>query len=268
MRSPLRVQLVTIGLLLSASVAAADILVMKAPNGQLYLTNRGEKSGYKVISRYREFAGSSGLGLRSLRLGDSARFDEPVREVASRFKLDPALVKAVMRAESAFNPMATSPKGAMGLMQLMPDTARMHGVKNAYDPVDNIHGGVRHLRYLMDRYGENLDLVLAAYNAGTKPVDQIGGIPRYPETQEYVRRVHVFHAHYRTAFERPAVVPVKTAAAPTEVLSKLDLRGRDLEQIYGKPIVLRGEERMTLPPIEKPAVFTPVPSGIQTIPAL
>ena len=122
-----------------------------------------------------------------------------MRKAASRFGVDPALVKAVIHAESNFNPMATSVKGAMGLMQLMPDTARQHEVSNAYDPAQNITGGVRHLRLLMDRYDGNLDLVLAAYNAGIKPVDAANGVPNYPETREYVRRVLELYSQYRVA---------------------------------------------------------------------
>ena len=109
----------------------------------------------------------------------------------------------------------------MGLMQLMPDTARMHEVRNAFDPTENIHGGVRHLRYLMDRYAGNLDLVLSAYNAGTKPVDEARGIPHIPETQEYVRRVRLFHAVYRNGEAR--------AAQRMPRVARVDLAGKTLE---------------------------------------
>src|SRR5215470_13918536 len=183
--------------LIVGGAAHAEILVMQGPNGRLLLTNRGERSGYTVISRHREFYGSSGMGLRASLGGDPSKYEETVRLTAKEFSLEPSLVKAVIRAESNFDPMAISPKGAMGLMQLMPDTARMHEVRNAFDPAQNIHGGARHLRYLMDRYAGKLDLVLAAYNAGTKPVDECGGIPRIAETQEYVRRVRLFHVIYR-----------------------------------------------------------------------
>jgi len=98
-------------------------------------------------------------------------------------------VEAVIRVESGFKPGAVSPKGAQGLMQLMPATAAMLGVRNAFDPRENVEGGVRHLRYLIDRYAGNLPLVLAAYNAGEGAVAQYGGIPPYPETQQYVRKV-------------------------------------------------------------------------------
>ncbi|HSD10117.1 MAG TPA: lytic transglycosylase domain-containing protein [Candidatus Binatia bacterium] len=199
-----------VAVLCGASTARGEILVMQGPSGNLLITNRGERSGYRIISRHREFYGSSGMGLRAPFAGDPSKYEETVRLTAKRFSLEPSLVKAVIRAESNFDPMAISSKGAMGLMQLMPDTARMHEVHNAFDPAENIHGGVRHLRYLMDRYGGNLDLVLSAYNAGTKPVDEARGIPRIPETQEYVRRVRFFHAAYRSgeakAAQRAALV--------------------------------------------------------------
>ena len=197
------------GVMLGVPAARAEILVMQSPDGRTLITNRGARSGYKVISRHREFFGSSAMGMYARVGGDPAKYEETVTKTAKRYALEPSLVKAVIRAESNFDAMAISSKGAMGLMQLMPDTARMHEVRNAFDPAENIHGGVRHLRYLMDRYGGKLDLVLAAYNAGTKPVDECRGIPRIPETQEYVRRVRLFHVIYRqneAKASRPAPV--------------------------------------------------------------
>ena len=231
-----------------AGAARADILVMSGPGGQMLITNRGERSGYKVISRHREFFGSSGMGLYSAIGGDPGKYEDAVRLAAYQYKLDPSLVKAVIRAESNFVPSAISPKGAMGLMQLMPDTARMHGIRNAFDPTENIVGGVRHLRYLMDRYDGRIDYVLSAYNAGTRPVDAADGIPNIPETQEYVRRVRMFHAIFKNVpkngelQQRPApgIVPaVATAREP--LVARVDLDGKTLEQVYGVPIVLRAK---------------------------
>jgi soluble lytic murein transglycosylase-like protein len=108
-----------------------------------------------------------------------------------------ALVKAVIRAESDFVPEAVSPKGALGLMQLMPATARMHNVWRIMEPQQNVEGGVEHLRYLLDRYAGNLQWALAAYNAGEKAVEVHGGVPPYPETWEYLTRVLRFRDSYR-----------------------------------------------------------------------
>jgi soluble lytic murein transglycosylase-like protein len=103
----------------------------------------------------------------------------------------PDLVRAVVQVESAYNPRATSPKGAMGLMQLMPATARQYGVRNPYNPTENVRAGVQYLRMLLDKYGNNEELALAAYNAGPGAVDKYGEtIPPYRETRDYVTRVN------------------------------------------------------------------------------
>jgi hypothetical protein len=119
-------------------------------------------------------------------------FDDLVITHASNQGLRPELVRAVIQVESGFNPRARSPKGAMGLMQLMPATARALGVMRPYDPEDNIRGGTRYLRILLDRYQGDERLALAAYNAGSGAVDRFGGaVPPYRETREYVRKVGV-----------------------------------------------------------------------------
>lgn len=120
-------------------------------------------------------------------------FDDLIESTARQYGVHPQLVRAVIQVESAFDPGAVSPKGARGLMQLMPETARRYGVHNLFDPVDNIRAGVRHLAYLGRRYGENLDLALAAYNAGEEAVRRYNGIPDYDETRQYVRRVRRLH---------------------------------------------------------------------------
>jgi soluble lytic murein transglycosylase-like protein len=127
-------------------------------------------------------------------------YDSLIREIAERYDVEYALVKAVIKAESAFDRLAVSPKGALGLMQLMPATAVQHGVRNVFLPRDNIEGGCRHLRMLLDRYGGNLPLVIAAYNAGTQRVEDAGGVPPIPETREYLTRV----LRYRLAYLREA----------------------------------------------------------------
>ncbi len=113
-----------------------------------------------------------------------------VEDAAKKHRLDPALVAAVIRAESNFSPWAVSPKGARGLMQLMPATARRLGVSRPFDPAENVLGGTAYLSELADRYGEtNVELILAAYNAGEGAVATYGGVPPFRETRNYVRRV-------------------------------------------------------------------------------
>jgi hypothetical protein len=115
--------------------------------------------------------------------------NEVVNSVSSRYHLDPDLVASVIRAESGFNPHAVSPKGARGLMQLMPKTASQLGVPNAFDPQSNVQGGTRYLRELMERYNFDIVKALAAYNAGPQRVEQYGGVPPYYETRAYVARI-------------------------------------------------------------------------------
>ena len=117
------------------------------------------------------------------------RYAFEIREVASRYGIDVRLVEAVIWVESMFDPWAVSRKGAQGLMQLMPGTASSLGVRDAFNPRQNIDGGVRHLRALLDRYSGNLPLALAAYNAGDEAVRWHRGVPPYPETQHYVRKI-------------------------------------------------------------------------------
>ncbi|MCG6967154.1 MAG: transglycosylase SLT domain-containing protein [Chromatiaceae bacterium] len=112
-----------------------------------------------------------------------------IYEMAPQFELDPALVLEVVRAESDFNPKARSDKGAMGLMQLIPDTARRFGVKDPFEPIQNLRGGMAYLRWLLERFDGDLKLTLAGYNAGEGAVQRHGGVPPYAETREYVRRI-------------------------------------------------------------------------------
>jgi soluble lytic murein transglycosylase len=183
---------VVAGLILALPSARADFYVYRDPRGVLNFTNAPTQRGFKFfMSEAPRFA------LRGYRDPARARqFDPIINAAADRYQVERSLIKAVIRAESDFVPAARSPKGAQGLMQLMPATARLHGVERAYDPEDNVDGGVRHLRLLLDRYGGNLRLVLAAYNAGIKAVDTYGGVPPYPETWEYLERVLRFREGY------------------------------------------------------------------------
>jgi soluble lytic murein transglycosylase-like protein len=123
--------------------------------------------------------------------------DASIEQAAARHNVDPNLVRAVVKVESNFNPNAVSRKGAMGLMQLMPSTARQLNVKNPFDPEQNVDAGVRHLKQLLESYGGDIKLTLAAYNAGAGAVARSSGVPRYAETQNYVRRIT--NLYYRGA---------------------------------------------------------------------
>lgn len=129
--------------------------------------------------------------------GGSSAFDGLIREAAEAQGVDPALIKAVIDAESAFDPNAVSSAGAMGLMQLMPGTAEALGVSDAFDPRQNILGGTRYLKGLLDRFDNDPKLALAAYNAGPGRVKQYGGVPPFTETQTYIGRVLEKWAAYR-----------------------------------------------------------------------
>jgi soluble lytic murein transglycosylase-like protein len=136
------------------------------------------------------------------------------------------LVSAVIRAESGFNPRAVSRKGAQGLMQLMPTTASILGVRNSFDPRENIDGGVRHLRGLIDRFPQSLPLAIAAYNAGEKAVTQYGGIPPFPETQDYVTKVLQFYGSPESGTTPPTRIYQTVAPDGTVTYTNIPPRGR------------------------------------------
>ena len=199
-----------------ATPSLADVYLHRDASGVLHFTNAPAEGPVKRVLRerklplmrtvptpssayYRPIARLAGLNSTSP-LGNvgPTSYDKLIREMAARYDLEYALVKAVIKAESSFNRMAVSPKGALGLMQLMPKTARMHGVRNVFMPHENIEGGCRHLRMLHDRYRGNIPLIVAAYNAGERRVDEARGIPNITETREYTARV----LRYRLAYLR------------------------------------------------------------------
>lgn len=126
-------------------------------------------------------------------------YDELIGRAAKKYKIDPALIRAIIHAESAFNVFALSRTGAMGLMQLMPDTAKEMGVNNAFRPDQNIDGGAKYLAKMLKRFDGDIDLACAAYNAGPTRVTSHNGIPPYPETMAYVKRVKILLKRYRKA---------------------------------------------------------------------
>ena len=132
-----------------------------------------------------------------LQAAPGAELERAVTRAAQQHHLQPALLLAVMKAESSFNPRVVSKAGAVGLMQLVPETALRHGVQNLYDTNENVAGGARHLRYLLDRFHGNTRLALAAYNAGERKVDRYKQIPPYKETRHYVQKVLSYYRDYR-----------------------------------------------------------------------
>ena len=198
-----RTALYLLGSLLSAGLCFANpIYVINEADGVIRFTTQAPAPGVKA----EVFTGRSGhysilSGGRS-RLGGKLfvdRYNDEILRAASTYNVEASLVKAVIHAESAFNPRAVSNKGAKGLMQLMPDTARMHGVYRLFEPTENIQAGTRHLAMLMRKYNGNLTNVLAAYNAGEGAVDQFRGVPPFAETQDYVRKVQALRLRYQTA---------------------------------------------------------------------
>lgn len=129
--------------------------------------------------------------------GSLPEFSEMIRRHSHSYRLEEALVKAVIKAESDYNPRAVSRKGALGMMQLLPSTARDMSVRDPLNPEENIRGGSRYLRLMLDQFDNNVELALAAYNAGPNAVKKHGGIPPYEETQTYVKRVKRYLQHYR-----------------------------------------------------------------------
>jgi soluble lytic murein transglycosylase-like protein len=174
----------------TAVPASAQIFSWRDAQGQLVVSDRPRDDGGEMVTyavpRSASVRSTTPTGTAGAR---SAEFDDYIEVHAASQGVSPDLVRAVIQVESAFNPQAVSPKGAMGLMQLMPATARELGVDNPFHPEDNIRGGVAYLRQLLDRYDRNVELALAAYNAGPGSVAKYGAVPPYRETQDYVRKV-------------------------------------------------------------------------------
>ncbi len=195
-------------LLFMLGTAAADMYVYELPNGTRIITEHAlNNRHYRLVHT---IPGHSGLDLLSVSKDpqffrpDPANYDGLIQKAASQHALEPALVKAVMRAESAFNPFATSHKGASGLMQLMPATAARFGVTDIYDPEQNVHAGARYLKFLLRKFDNQYHLAIAAYNAGEGTVMRYKGIPPYAETKKYVRKVLRFKRHYAPLFSSDA----------------------------------------------------------------
>ena len=197
--------LVAAGIVLAglSSPAEAQIFSWRDANGSLVLSNTRPQDVQSIQS----YAVPASEGVRATRDVPTDRvqaYDDLILEHSRRNGLRPSLVRAVVQVESAFNPTAYSDKGAMGLMQLMPATARQFGVRNAFNPDENVRGGTAYLRQLLDRYGDNEELALAAYNAGPGAVDKHGHtIPPYRETRNYVSKVNGIAGHTSSPVKTP-----------------------------------------------------------------
>jgi soluble lytic murein transglycosylase-like protein len=191
----MRIAFILLTLFISTG-AAADIYKFTDTDGRIYYTDEPRHSLYKriiksiiktTISHYsNNYTGK----VRTFSGANKKRFAELIQQASFRHQVDAKLVHAVIQTESAYNSSAQSPAGAVGLMQLMPDTARRFGVTDRNDPDQNVDGGTRYLKYLINMFNPNLELAVAAYNAGENAVIKYNNsIPPYPETQNYVKQV-------------------------------------------------------------------------------
>ncbi len=174
-------------ILLSAGVASADIYRFKDENGVWHFTNINNDRRYKLYIRYHDNP--------TRYIND---YGKTIDEASNKYGVESSLIKAVIRAESAFDHKATSSKGAQGLMQLMPYTADYLSVEDAYDPEDNIDGGTKYLGMMLERFNNNTQFALAAYNAGPESVEKYNGVPPFEETKNFVKKVMSFYNQYKS----------------------------------------------------------------------
>ena len=178
----------------------ADIYKYVDKHGRVILTDKPSHTGYKRLVKTWKGWEEAKLPKNFNWVKNQAKFDPTIRSVAKMYKLPHTLLHAVITAESAYNPNAISRAGAVGLMQLMPGTAKQYGVSNRRDPKQNIYGGSRYLRYLLKLFKNDLTLALAAYNAGEGTVKKYGNkIPPYKETRNYVKKVIKYYKKYRSS---------------------------------------------------------------------
>lgn len=215
---------------LTITAHAGNMYIYESSTGQALLTNISNPSGnfdkftkkvkvtyYKDSSNFNNKASSNNYGASAASNSASRNaYDSYIRASAARHGVDPALMKAMMHTESAFNPNARSPVGAQGLMQLMPATARRFNVSNAWNPAENIEGSAKYIAWLMKRFNNNVEFAVAGYNAGEGNVDKYNGIPPFKETRNYVQRVM---SRYHSLYKNDAGIAGSTMAANNTNLS-------------------------------------------------
>jgi soluble lytic murein transglycosylase-like protein len=218
-------------LLVAASPAHAQIRKLVEENGRIVFVNADENSPVRKgrstnsnsalnAAARADRADLSGPNDTRYRVLSRAEIDKFVDEMAKKHNVDPELIRAVIAAESGYNPSATSRKGAQGLMQLMPNTAQQLGVRDAYNAKENLDAGVRYLRALLDKYNGDLDRALAAYNAGEGAVERAGGVPNIRETRDYVRRITDRYYHSDSGGRQPWM------PAPHSIRREVDADGK------------------------------------------
>lgn len=209
--------------LFSFKEAPADIYKYVTADGTVFFTNTTKNRNGKLVLR--EKSGNSVVRAgRPVKMaaGNNESFHSIAEERARVHNVDPKLVKAVIRTESNWNASAVSSKGAQGLMQLMPGTATLLGVSDPFDPYENIDGGIRYLKFLLDKFNGNLTLALAAYNAGPKLVERKKAVPSIPETVEYVKRVIAYYTGEDISRVRVNTAEVKRAVSRIRKLVQQD----------------------------------------------
>ncbi len=187
-----------IHLVLLAGTSYAGIYRWVDERGVIHFTNCPRDPQFKLyIRESKDDMGGEENRASVPPVRDQSQFDSLIEEFSRKHNVDFALVKAMIKVESGFNPLAVSIKGAKGLMQLMPETAQRMNVANIFNPRENIDGGVRYFRYLLSLFNDDLRLSLAAYNAGENIVSELRSIPPYRETVDYVRKVLNYYQSYK-----------------------------------------------------------------------
>ena len=184
-------------LILTVTPARADIYRYEDDEGIVHFTDAPTDGRFKIFMRDLKKDRKLRTKLQLASSVNPAEYDQIIASCATKYGVNQCLIKAVIHAESGYNPNAVSRKGASGLMQLMPGTARSLKVSNSFDPKDNVEGGVKYLRFLLDTFRGDVPLAVAAYNAGLNKVAKYGGIPPYNETRTYVNRVLSYMQSYQ-----------------------------------------------------------------------